>query len=178
MGLGTVHLDSLSVGFTLKLSLSVRTTQRSWLRCTVQSSALRVQQLLPQVEVEEYRNQNDKNHSPLDHVRVRLVHLDLFVGVGVAQALCLVVHDLIDLLIQFLVVAVIAPHGQTPHDQPKTSSQNGHDHVQDVVRVLLLAGQYKQFFVHGSSLRQWLVVWVASASGLNLSQIQISENQI
>ena len=61
-----------------------------------QSSALRVQQS-PQVEVEEYDYQNYKYHSALKHVRVQLVILDLLVSIGVAQALRLVVHDLVDL---------------------------------------------------------------------------------
>lgn len=108
-------------------------------------------QQLPQVEVKEHDYENDKDHSALKHVRVQLVILDLLVSVGVAQALRLVVHDLVDLHVQFLVVGVIAPHGHTPNDQPQTSSQDGHDQVQDVVCVPLLAGEYKQFFVHGAS---------------------------
>jgi hypothetical protein len=105
-------------------------------------------QQLPQVEVQKYNNQNHKYHSPLKHIRVQLVILDLLVSAGVTQALRLVVHDLIDLFVELLVVCVIAPHGNAPHDQPEPSSQNGHDQVQDVVRVLFLAGQYKQLFVH------------------------------
>lgn len=73
---------------------------------------------LTQVEVEEHDDQNDKYHPTLNYVRVRLVHLDLFVGVHVAQALRFVEHDLIDLLVQFLVVSVIAPHGDPPNNQP------------------------------------------------------------
>jgi membrane protein required for beta-lactamase induction len=75
-------------------------------------------QQLPQVEVEEYNNQNYKNHSSLKHVSVQLVILDLFVSIGITQALRLVEHDLIDLLVEFFVVALIAPHGDPPHDQP------------------------------------------------------------
>ena len=81
-----------------------------------------------------------------------MVILDLLVSIGITQALRLVEHDLIDLLVEFLVVAVIASHGQTPNDQPQTSSQDGHNHVQDVVRVFLLGREYKQLFVHGASL--------------------------
>ena len=116
------QLDSLSVRFTIKLPLLVQTLQQSWLRCAVQSSALRVQRL-PQVEVQKHYNQNHKYHSPLKHVRVQLVILDLFVSVGVTQTLCLVVHNLIYLLIQFLVVDVIAPHGDAPHEQPKAPAK-------------------------------------------------------
>jgi hypothetical protein len=54
-------------------------------------------QQLPLVEVQKHHYQNQKDHSPLKHVRVQLVILDPLVGVGVAQALRLVVHDLIDL---------------------------------------------------------------------------------
>lgn len=78
---------------------------------------LRVQQL-PQVEVKEQDYENDKNHSPLKHIRVQLVIFDLLVSIGITQALRLVVHDLIDLHVQFFVVTVIAPHGDPPHDQP------------------------------------------------------------
>ncbi|MNU08066.1 hypothetical protein D3C72_2539520 [compost metagenome] len=66
---------------------------------------------LPQVKIKEHDNQSDKNHPTLDYVGVGLVHLDLFVGVRVAQALRLVVHDLIDLFVELFVVAVVAPHG-------------------------------------------------------------------
>lgn len=141
------QLDSLSVGFTIKLPLSVQTFQRSWLRCIAQSSALHVQQL-PQVEVEEHDYQNCKYHSALKHVSVQLVILDLFVSIGITQALSLVEHDLIDLLVEFLVVGVIDPYGQTSNDQPQASSQDGHNHVQDVVRIFLLGREYKQLFVH------------------------------
>lgn len=75
-------------------------------------------QQLPQVEVQKHHYQNQKDHSPLKYIRVQLVILDLLVCVGITHALRLVVHDLIDLLSQFLVVGIIASHGDTPHDQP------------------------------------------------------------
>jgi len=73
--------------------------------------------------------------------------------------LYLALHDLTDLPVNLSVVPVIAPHGDSPHDQPKPSSQNGHDDVQNVIGFLLLGSQYKQFLVHWSSLSG--VLWVS-----------------
>lgn len=106
---------------------------------------------LPEVEVEEHDNHDYEYHSALKYIVVQFVVLDLLVRIGVIQPLRFVQHDLIDLLIDSFVVGVIAPHDQTPNDQPKTSSQHCHNHVQDVVRAFLLGREYKKFFVHGSS---------------------------
>lgn len=86
-------------------------------KVSAQSSAVLVQQL-PKVEVQKHYYQNHKDHSSLKHVRVQLIILYLFVGVGITQALRLVVHDLIDLFVQILVVCVIAPHSYAPDQQP------------------------------------------------------------
>lgn len=125
-----------------------------------QSSALRVQQL-SQVKVQKHHYQNHKDHSPLKHIRVQLVILDLLVSAGITQALRLVEHDLIDLFVDFIVVSVIAPHGDSPHQQPESSSEHRHNHVQDVIRFLLLGGEYKQFFVHVLPLLGLRLVWCA-----------------
>lgn len=96
---------------------------------------------LPEVEVEEHENHDYEYYSALKYIVVQFVFLDLLVRIGVTQPLRFVQHDLIDLLIGSFVVGVIAPHGYAPHDQPKTSSQHCHDHVQDVIRFLLLGRQ-------------------------------------
>lgn len=111
---------------------------------------MRVQQL-SQAEVQEDYDQNHEHHPPLKHFGVEFVASDLLVSLVVTQALRLVVHDLVDLLVELFVVAVVAPHGNAPHQQPKTSSQHCHDYVQNVIRFLLLGGQYKQFFVYRAS---------------------------
>lgn len=107
---------------------------------------------LSEVEAKEHDNHDYEYHSALKYIVVQFVFLDLLVRIGVTQPLSFVQHDLIDLLIDSFVVGVIAPHGDAPHDQPKTSSQHCHDYVQDVIRFHLLGRQYKQFFVHAESL--------------------------
>lgn len=73
---------------------------------------------LPQVEVQEHNNQNHEYHPSLKYFGIQSIVLDLLVGIHIAQALCFVEHDLVDLFVELLVVSVIAPHGDTPHDQP------------------------------------------------------------
>lgn len=105
-------------------------------------------QQLSQVEVQKYHYQNHKDHSPLKHIRIQLVILNLLISAGITQALRLVEHDLIDLLVELLVVCVIAPHGDAPDEEPQPASRDAHQQVQDVVGFLFLGGQYKQLFVH------------------------------
>lgn len=114
---------------------------------------------LPQVEVQEDCDQNHEHHPPLKHFGIEFIVPDLLVSLVVTQALRLVEHDLIDLLVELPVVGVIAPHGQPPNNQPEPPSQNGHDDVQNVIGFLLLGSQYKQFLVHWSSLSG--VLWVS-----------------
>lgn len=100
-------------------------------------------QRLSQVEIKEYDHQNDKNHPTLKYISVQFVALNLLVSFGITQPLSLIVHDPIDLLVEFLVVGVIASHDDAPHDQPNPSSQHSHDHMQDVISFLFLGGEYK-----------------------------------
>ena len=64
----------------------------------------------------------------------------------------LALHDLTDLPVNLSVVSVVASHRDTPNEQPDATGWYAQQQVQDVVRVLLLAGEYKQLFVHGASL--------------------------
>ena len=66
--------------------------------------------------------------------------------------LYLALHDLTDLPVNLSVVPVVASHRDPPNQQPDATGWYAQQQVQDVVGVLLLAGQKKQLFVHGASL--------------------------
>ena len=67
-------------------------------------------------------------------------------------ALHLALHDLTDFPVNLSVVSFVASHRDTPNQQPDPTGWYAQQQVQDVVGVLLLVGEYKQFFVHGASL--------------------------
>lgn len=66
----------------------------------------------------------------------------------------LALHDLTDLPVNLSVVSVVAPHGDTPHQQPEATRWNAEQQVHDVICILLLVSQVIELVVHDPSL--WL----------------------
>lgn len=79
------------------------------------------------------------------------------VGLDIVQTLHLVLHDLVDLPIDLAVVTVVAPHRDTPNQQPQPKCRDAQQQVQDVIGRFLLGSQYENLLVHDSSLQVCLL---------------------
>lgn len=64
----------------------------------------------------------------------------------------LALHDLTDLPVNLSVVPIVASHRDTPDQQPDATGWYAQQQVQDVIRILLLAGQVIQSIIHDYSV--------------------------
>lgn len=67
---------------------------------------------------------------------------------AIAQTLYLVFHDLINLVVEFLVLTAVVRCDDKPNDQPQISSEGAQDQMKNVVGSFLLTIQYEDFLVH------------------------------